>query len=81
MKDSRIGAYGVIALVLSLGLRATALAAVLTAPGALTALVVIGVSSRLPMVLLMAALPTRAARDWPAKWDARPRALLGSPVA
>lgn len=57
MKDSRIGAYGVIALVVSLGLRATALAAVLTAPGALIALVVIGFSSRLPMVLLMAALP------------------------
>lgn len=57
MKDSRIGAYGVIALVLSLGLRATALAAVLTAPGALAALVVIGISSRLPMVLLLAALP------------------------
>lgn len=57
MKDSRIGAYGVIALVLSLGLRASALAVLLTYPGALSALVVIGVSSRLPMVLLMAALP------------------------
>lgn len=57
MKDSRIGAYGVIALVLSLGLRAAALAVLLTAPSVLPALVVIGVSSRLPMVLLMAALP------------------------
>lgn len=57
MKDSRIGAYGVIALILSLGLRVTALALVLTAPAALPALIVIAVSSRLPMVLLMAALP------------------------
>ena len=57
MKDSRIGAYGVIGLVLSLGLRASSLAVLLTAPGVLSALVVIGVSSRLPMVLLMSALP------------------------
>ena len=57
MKDSRIGAYGVIGLILSLGLRVSALAVLLTTPGVLSALVVISVSSRLPMVLLMAALP------------------------
>ncbi|NDW52332.1 adenosylcobinamide-GDP ribazoletransferase [Aliiroseovarius sp. PrR006] len=57
MKDSRIGAYGVIGLVLSLGLRASALAVLLPHPGALSALIVIAVSSRLPMVLLMAAMP------------------------
>ncbi|WP_432449979.1 adenosylcobinamide-GDP ribazoletransferase [Aliiroseovarius marinus] len=61
MKDSRIGAYGVIALILSLLLRATALAVILPLPGAIWALVVIGLVSRLPMVLLMGSLPN--ARD------------------
>ncbi|MCK0143810.1 adenosylcobinamide-GDP ribazoletransferase [Aliiroseovarius sp. F20344] len=57
MKDSRIGAYGVIALILSLGLRITALAAVLEGTYVVQALIVASVSSRLPMVLLMASLP------------------------
>lgn len=57
MKDSRIGAYGVIGLVLILGLRATALAAILNAPAILSALIIVGVTSRLPMVLLMSAQP------------------------
>lgn len=57
MKDSRIGAYGVIALIISLGLRITALAAVLEGTHIVQALIVVSVSSRLPMVLLMASLP------------------------
>jgi len=57
MKDSRIGAYGVLALVLSLGLRWVALAAV-TEAGALWP-VVIGTAalSRAAMVGVMHALP------------------------
>ncbi|SMR71776.1 cobalamin-5'-phosphate synthase [Aliiroseovarius halocynthiae] len=57
MKDSRIGAYGVIALILSLGLRASALSVLLATSSGLPALIVIAISSRLPMVLLMAAIP------------------------
>ncbi|MDE9449140.1 adenosylcobinamide-GDP ribazoletransferase [Aliiroseovarius sp. Z3] len=61
MKDSRIGAYGVIALALSLGLRASALAVILPSEGAFWALLVVGIVSRMPMVALMFALPN--ARD------------------
>ncbi|WP_371168884.1 adenosylcobinamide-GDP ribazoletransferase [Aliiroseovarius sp. 2305UL8-7] len=61
MKDSRIGAYGVIALVLSLLLRATALAAVLPTYGAFWAIVVTGLVSRVPMVWMMAFM--KNARD------------------
>lgn len=57
MKDSRIGAYGVIALALSLGLRAASLAVILPAEGAFWALLAVGVVSRAPMVALMALLP------------------------
>ncbi len=56
MKDSRIGAYGVLALVLGLGLRWTALTA-LIAGGGLWALVGVAVLSRAPMAMLMATLP------------------------
>ena len=54
MKDSHIGAYGVIALVLSLLLRAAALAAILPAHGAFWAIIVTGLVSRVPMVWMMA---------------------------
>ncbi|WP_424939814.1 adenosylcobinamide-GDP ribazoletransferase [Aliiroseovarius sp. S253] len=74
MKDSRIGAYGVIALILSLGLRASAVAVLLANPGVLSALVVIAVSSRLPMVLLMASLPN-ARGSGLASQVGRPRAV------
>lgn len=57
MKDSHIGTYGVIALVLSLGLRWTALTA-LADEGLLTAaLIGVATLSRLPMVLAMATIP------------------------
>ena len=56
MKDSHIGAYGVIALVLSLLLRAALLAAILPADGAFWALLVTGVISRAPMVALMSVM-------------------------
>lgn len=57
MKDSRIGSYGVIALVLSFGLRWSALS-VLFAQGALFApLIVAAVFSRGAMTVLMSAMP------------------------
>ena len=52
MKDSQIGAYGVIALILSLGLRWGAIAALIRADN-FVALIAVGVLSRLPMVLMM----------------------------
>ncbi|MDA5094558.1 adenosylcobinamide-GDP ribazoletransferase [Aliiroseovarius sp. KMU-50] len=57
MKDSRIGAYGVIAIVLSLLARAGALIVVLSLPSPIFALIAVGVISRVPMVILMAGLP------------------------
>lgn len=57
MRDSRIGAYGVVALVLSLGLRWSALAVVMAGPGWIWALLAAGVASRAGMVVLMAGLP------------------------
>jgi len=57
MKDSQIGSYGVLALVLSLGLRWTALATILTAGGLFAPLIAAAVLSRAPMAVLMAAMP------------------------
>ncbi len=57
MKDSHIGAYGVIALVLSLGLRWTALTALADAGLLTAALIGIATLSRLPMVVAMATIP------------------------
>lgn len=56
MKDSHIGTYGVLALILSQGLRLAALSA-LVAGGALGAAVAAAVWSRALMPVLMAALP------------------------
>jgi len=56
MKDSRIGTYGVLALVLSAGLRWSALAALLPVTGVLPVLAV-AVLSRAPMAFLMTGLP------------------------
>ena len=57
MKDSRIGTYGVLALVLVTLLRWVALAALFTAGTPLAALIAAGALSRAPMAVLMAALP------------------------
>lgn len=57
MKDSRIGSYGVLALVLSLGLRWGALAAILGAGGLFAPLIAVAVLSRAPMAVLMSAMP------------------------
>ena len=57
MKDSQIGTYGVIALVLSVGLRWAAISALITDGALLMALVGAGVISRAGMVLIMTYLP------------------------
>ena len=57
MKDSRIGSYGVVALVLSLGLRWQALSFVLASGQVVAPLVAAAVLSRGTMAVLMAALP------------------------
>ncbi|MBE1282565.1 MAG: adenosylcobinamide-GDP ribazoletransferase [Rhodobacteraceae bacterium] len=56
MKDSRIGAYGVLALVLSIGLRWSAFATLIPVAG-LTPLLVAAILSRSVMPVLMVALP------------------------
>lgn len=60
MKDSRVGSYGVLALVLVTLARWSALATVL-AGGSLWALLAVGALSRAPMAVVMGALPN--ARD------------------
>ncbi|HBQ35848.1 MAG TPA: adenosylcobinamide-GDP ribazoletransferase [Rhodobacteraceae bacterium] len=54
MKDSQIGTYGVIALIVSFGLRWAAIAALIRADSLLPALIGVAVLSRLPMVVMMA---------------------------
>jgi adenosylcobinamide-GDP ribazoletransferase len=57
MKDSHIGTYGVLALLLVTLVRWSALSALLSAGGAWAALIAVGALSRAPMALLMAILP------------------------
>ncbi|MGL4309041.1 MAG: adenosylcobinamide-GDP ribazoletransferase [Paracoccaceae bacterium] len=57
MKDSHIGSYGVIALILSLGLRWQALALLCATGPVLPALVATAALSRAPMAVLMQTLP------------------------
>lgn len=57
MKDSHIGSYGVIALILSLGLRWLALAELFAAGLVLPVLVTVAVLSRAGMAVVMLALP------------------------
>jgi adenosylcobinamide-GDP ribazoletransferase len=56
MKDSRVGSYGVLALVLVTLMRWSALATIL-AGGSLWGLIAVGAASRAPMGVVMAALP------------------------
>ncbi len=57
MKDSQIGTYGVIALILSLFLRWLALNTLLTGSAGPLTFIAIGALSRAPMAVLMVALP------------------------
>jgi adenosylcobinamide-GDP ribazoletransferase len=79
MKDSRLGAYGAIALVLSFGLRASALAA-LAPSGGLLALIAAGALSRCaclaPLALLPPARGNGAGRAAGGQADALPAACL-----
>jgi adenosylcobinamide-GDP ribazoletransferase len=57
MKDSRIGAYGVIALILAFLLRVSALSSLMASGWVIAPILAAAILSRLPMVLLMAHLP------------------------
>ncbi len=57
MRDSHIGTYGVLALLLSLGLRWTALAALLATGDVVAPILASAILSRAPMVVLMHSLP------------------------
>lgn len=61
MKDSRIGSYGVIALILTLGLRWAALSALIDHGQLVAPILAAAIVSRAPMVVVMATLPN--ARD------------------
>ncbi len=75
MKDSRIGAFGAVALVLSLGLRASALAALAGTPlGALLVMTAAGAISRCACLAPLVLLP-------PARGDGAGRAASGQNAA
>jgi adenosylcobinamide-GDP ribazoletransferase len=73
MRDHQIGTYGVIALMLSLAMRATAVALIAEPDAVMAAVIGAGAASRLSAVLIMAALP-------PARKDGL-SASVGSPTA
>lgn len=73
MRDHQIGTYGVIALVLSLAIRATAIAIIAGPRAVMAALIAADAASRLSAVLIMTALP-------PARRDGL-SASVGSPTA
>ncbi len=89
MRDSRVGSYGVLALVFSVGLRAAAIAALLAAGSetAIAALVAAGALSRAGLAALAAHLPPArrdglaAAQGTPARATVRLAAGLGLAVA
>jgi adenosylcobinamide-GDP ribazoletransferase len=61
MRDSRTGGYGVLAMIFSVGLRATAIAALAEPLAVLTAMAVAGAISRATMPMAMLALPRATA--------------------
>ena len=73
MRDHQIGTYGVIALVLSLAMRATAITLIAEPHAVMAALIGAGAASRLSAVLIMTVLP-------PARRDGL-SASVGSPTA
>ena len=74
MRDSRIGAYGGLALILSVALRAAALAAIATPPSAIAALVAAHAVSRALLPGVMAILPLARSDGLAAQSD-RPEAM------
>ncbi len=90
MKDSRTGVFGVIGLVVVLGLRWVALAGLIATGCHWAALIAAGALSRAPMVVLMAALPPARAGGLsrsvgrpgaPAAWAAVTAALVVAVLA
>jgi adenosylcobinamide-GDP ribazoletransferase len=77
MRDHKIGTYGVIALVLSLAIRATAIALIAEPATVIAALIAADAASRLSAVLIMAALPP-ARRDGMSASVGRPTAGLAA---
>lgn len=71
MRDSRIGSYGALALILSIGLRWQALAVIAAAPLAPLALIALAMTSRVAPAALLAALP-------PARGDGMGRSATGA---
>lgn len=61
MRDHRIGSYGVIALILSLAIRITAIAVIAETAAVAAALIATGAASRLAAVLVTAMLPAARA--------------------
>ena len=57
MRDSRSGGYGVLAMIFSVGLRATALAAIADPLAVVLAMTAVGAASRAAMPAVMLALP------------------------
>ena len=75
MRDHHIGTYGVIALVLALAVRATAVALLADPVSVVTALIAVEAVSRLSAVFVMAALPP-ARKDGLSAASGRPHASL-----
>ena len=73
MRDHQIGTYGVIALVLSLAMRATAITLIAEPRAVMASLIAADAASRVSAVLIMTALP-------PARGDGL-SASIGSPTA
>ncbi|WP_417318520.1 adenosylcobinamide-GDP ribazoletransferase [Emcibacter sp.] len=74
MRDSRVGTYGALALILSIALRAAALG-VMTSSGALIALLISGAFSRLAIVFAISSLPP-ARKDGLAAGTEKPAPIL-----
>lgn len=71
MRDSRIGSYGALALILSIGLRWQALAVIAATPFAPLALIALAMTSRVAPAALLATLP-------PARADGMGRTATGA---
>lgn len=83
MRDSRVGSYGVLALGLSLILRWSALVALMQAGWFLAPVIAIAMLSRVPMVVLIAALPNARSQGLAASagQPERPTILLAIVIA
>lgn len=81
MKDSRSGAYGVIALVLMLMLRVTALATLMELDGWWPALVALGAMTRVPMAALQSLLPNARPGGLSHRTGSPPARTVGAAIA